>query len=115
GNKLNLRFKGVSNNYTNNSNYGVINGNGYQYPYNQNNISANNNNYGTSYSWTSLSGSCGANSHAIYAGNPVTWTAGAVGGNGYYTYSWSGTDGLVSNEKNPSKTYYITSGIWHKV
>jgi len=116
-----ININGVTNNiatnYNNNDkNYGTINGNGYQYIYGQNYNPGYNNsgtsdyNYGTSYSWTSLAGTCTANSHAVYAGSPVTWTVNATGGNGYYSYSWTGTDNLYSNEKSPAKTYY-TSGL----
>ncbi len=38
-------------------------------------------------------------------GNEVVWRAFASGGNGYYTYSWSGTDGLYSQGSTARKGY----------
>ncbi len=41
--------------------------------------------------------SCSADTSYATVGSPVTWSAYASGGNGYYTYSWSGTDGFYGN------------------
>jgi hypothetical protein len=43
-------------------------------------------------------------------GDLVTWMAKAVGGNGQYTYSWKGTDGLVGSVSTVSR-YYKNSGL----
>lgn len=94
-------------NYTNtNYPYGIVPGNGYTYNYGYNN-GANTYNYngGTTYTWTSLSGSCQASPATAYTGQAVVWTASANGGNGYYSYSWNGTDALFSTDKSPTKTY----------
>jgi plastocyanin len=38
-------------------------------------------------------------------GQTVTWTANPTGGNGTYTYNWSGTDNLSGNTKQINKSY----------
>ena len=43
---------------------------------------------------TSITASCSASPSSVVAGTPITWTAIAGGGNGVYTYSWSGTNSL---------------------
>ncbi len=65
---------------------------------------------GTTYTWTSLAGACSVLPSTVYTGTVVNWNASATGGNGYFTYSWNGTDNFVSTEKNPTKIYY-TSGV----
>ena len=65
---------------------------------------------GTTYTWTSLSGACSVLPSTVYTGTVVNWNATASGGNGYFTYSWNGSDNLVSTDKNPTKIYY-TAGI----
>lgn len=59
--------------------------------------------YNTPYQ--NLSVSCIANTNYANTNSPVTWTASANGGNGYYTYSWSGSDGLYGNGQSVSTTY----------
>jgi hypothetical protein len=49
---------------------------------------------------------CYATPSKIKVGGTSTWTADVVGGVGPYRYSWSGTDGLVSNQRSISKAYY---------
>lgn len=71
--------------------YNYINPNDYQY---YNNYYYNN--YGTLYTWTSLSGSCVG---TVNNGNNVEWTANGSGGNGYYTFAWSGTDNLSGSNR----------------
>lgn len=51
--------------------------------------------------------SCSANSDYGTVGAPVTWTAYASGGAGYYTYTWSGTDGLYGNGQSVYFTYQV--------
>lgn len=92
-------------NYTNtNTNYP------YNYNYNYGNTWGNNYNYngGTTYTWTSLSGNCSANPTTAYTGQAITWNANPAGGNGYYTYSWNGSDNMFDSNRNPVKTYYTT-------
>jgi hypothetical protein len=82
----------------NNSTSGNYNG------YNNYNTYNNNNTYN------------GYNSYNGYNNNSVTWTAYASGGNGNYTYSWSGSDGLYGsgqsvyfNYSTPGSKYaYVT-------
>jgi hypothetical protein len=65
-------------------------------------------NYPTYYGgqYNSLSGNCYPLSGSTAAGNSVTWTSSASGGNGIYSYTWSGTDGLSGYGSNLSYTYY---------
>ena len=55
--------------------------------------------------YSAISASCSANTSYTSAGSYVTWTASAYGGNGYYTYSWGGTDGLYGANQSVSFTY----------
>jgi hypothetical protein len=66
--------------------------------------------YGTYYTWVNLDAVCSAYPQTAYVGNQITWTAAGSGGNGYFTYSWNGTDGLTGNGNSVSKTYY-SSGL----
>jgi hypothetical protein len=43
-------------------------------------------------------------------GQNVVWTAYATGGNGSYTYSWTGTDGLTYGNASAIQKVYTTSG-----
>ena len=52
-----------------------------------------------------ISASCAASPATVYQGQSTTWTAAASGGNGSYTYSWSGTDGLSGTGSSVAKTY----------
>lgn len=52
-----------------------------------------------------VGGSCSASPTSITAGESSTWTAAPTGGNGTYTYLWSGTDSLSGTGKTVSKTY----------
>jgi hypothetical protein len=53
-----------------------------------------------------LNGYCSAHRSDAYTGDSVTWRAqGVSGGNGNYTYSWSGTNGLSGSGSSVSKTY----------
>ncbi len=64
--------------------------------------------YGTYYSWVNMDVVCAGFPSTAYVGNQVTWTATASGGNGYFEYSWVGTDGLSSTGNATAKTYYTT-------
>lgn len=96
-NSLNIPF-----NITGGSTYGYNYGTTYNPIYNPTYT-------GTTYTWTSLAGACSVLPSTVYTGTVVNWNASATGGNGYFTYSWNGTDNLVSTDKNPTKIYY-TSG-----
>jgi len=53
--------------------------------------------------------SCSANTTSASAGSSVQWTAYVTGGNGSYTYTWSGTDGLYGSGQSVNM-YYSNSG-----
>lgn len=60
-------------------------------------------NYGNNYN--NLSVSCSPNVLATNTGKIVYWNGYATGGNGAYTYSWSGTDGLSGLQSSVSTSY----------
>ncbi|MFA6226913.1 MAG: PKD domain-containing protein [Candidatus Paceibacterota bacterium] len=70
--------------------------NTYYYPYNYN--------YNYSYN-EALSGSCSAGVSNTSIGSTVTWTATAMGGNGFFTYYWYGDENLSSNSQYVPKVY----------
>jgi plastocyanin len=49
--------------------------------------------------------SCVADKATANIGDAVTYTSHVTGGNGTYTYAWTGTDGLSSASQNATKTY----------
>ena len=55
-----------------------------------------------------LSATCAPNGSSYVVGSTVNWSVHATGGNGNYTYAWSGTDGLSSASSSVSKTYTTT-------
>lgn len=64
--------------------------------------------YSTPVYYQTLSVSCSANT--TYSSNgSVTWTAYVSGGNGYYNYSWSGSDG-ISGYGQTINVNYSTAG-----
>ena len=86
-----------------------INIQGTSYSYNNNFNNGNivsNSPYGTQYTWTNITANCYANPQTTYIGSPMTWYVSASGGNGYFSYSWTGSDQLYANETAVSKTYY---------
>lgn len=52
-----------------------------------------------------LVGSCSVNISNPNIGDSVTWKATASGGDGSFSYKWTGTDGLSSSNQNVSKSY----------
>jgi hypothetical protein len=52
-----------------------------------------------------LTGSCSANTSKAYVGDSVLWSSNVSGGNGSYTYSWSGGEGLTGDKAYVSKKY----------
>ena len=58
--------------------------------------------------YQALSVSCSPNTTSGYVGTSVTWSAYATGGNGNYTYSWTGSDALTGTAKSVIKTYSTT-------
>ncbi|MFH1455298.1 MAG: hypothetical protein ABIF22_03200 [bacterium] len=53
--------------------------------------------------------SCHPNTYSAQVNTTVGWSASMVGGNGIYTYSWTGSDGLSGNS-NPISNTYTTEG-----
>lgn len=64
----------------------------------------NNNNGSYNYNG-SLGVSCYGTPNQVRMYDSVTWYANATGGNGYYTYTWNGTDGLYGSGQSLSKLY----------
>jgi len=54
-----------------------------------------------------LTGSCSVNPTNVNNGGYLNWSASASGGNGTYTYSWTGTDSLYGSSSFISKAYFI--------
>lgn len=52
-----------------------------------------------------ITASCSVEPSLITEGGSARWTVTAAGGNGSFTYSWSGTDGLSGNGTSVTKTY----------
>lgn len=75
--------------------------------YQENNYCTGNCGY---YDYNYLEGSCSANISNTNVGTIVNWSASASNGNGFYTYSWDGTDGLSSISQYVSKIY-STPGV----
>lgn len=69
-----------------------------------------NNNYYYNYNNNPLYVSCYADRTAVPTETIVNWTANATGGNGYYYYVWSGTDG-ISNYNRVNPVIYHNTGI----
>jgi len=92
-----VKIDGLYYNYNTNYNYG-------------NNVAVPNLPYGTLYTWTDMNVNCYANPQTTYVGSPITWYATASGGNGLYSYTWTGSDLLNSDQSSVSKTYY-SSGM----
>lgn len=88
-----LNIMGTTYTYNNNYNYGTV-------------APTANQIYGTVYTWTNINGSCYANTQTAYPGDTVTWIANASGGNGHFTYSWGGSDGLTGSNNVENETYY---------
>lgn len=63
-----------------------------------------------------INGTCYASPANVTVGQSVTWNVSANGGNGYYTYSWSGTDNLYGNNSNVNWSYstpgYKTASVY---
>ncbi len=87
-----INIQGTSYTYNNNYNYGT---------YNTSNFP-----YGSTYTWTNITANCYANPQTAYQGSPITWLVSASGGNGYFSYAWTGSDQLYANDNTVTKTYY---------
>jgi hypothetical protein len=69
-----------------------------------------NNNYNYNYNYTNLTATCVAQPQSANVGDNVVWTAYPSGGNGTYTYSWTGTDGLSYGNAYQIQQRYTTPG-----
>jgi len=58
---------------------------------------------------TTLAISCFASQSPVDIKQKVTWSSQATGGNGQYSYTWSGSDNLIGNNSSVD-TNYLTSG-----
>ncbi len=87
-----IDIEGTSYTYNNNYNYGTY--------------TASNFPYGTTYTWTNITANCYANPQTTYQGSPITWMVSASGGNGYFTYYWTGSDQLYSTNSTVTQSYY---------
>ncbi len=57
---------------------------------------------------SSFTAYCSANRESGLVGDMITWTGSASGGNGSYSYSWSGTDNLSGTNSTVQKAYSTT-------
>lgn len=55
---------------------------------------------GSTNTTTSLDGNCVISPSNAYVNQDVTFSASATGGNGSYSYSWNGSDGIYSNNQS---------------
>jgi len=55
----------------------------------------------------SLAVTCSANPTSPYTGQTVTWYAYPTGGNGNYSYTWTGSNALSGNGQSTSLAYYV--------
>ena len=56
--------------------------------------------------YQSLTATCSALNSSVQTGSSVQWQAYASGGNGSYSYTWTGNDGLYGNGQTVSFSYY---------
>lgn len=72
----------------------------------------NNYNYGYNYNYnyTNLTATCSALPSNANIGDNIVWTVYPNGGNGSYTYSWTGTDGLSYGNAYQIQQRYTTPG-----
>ncbi len=61
--------------------------------------------YNTTGYYNLLQVSCNSNTSIASIGSAVNWLASVSGGNGVYTYSWSGTDGIYGYNQSIVTTY----------
>lgn len=86
----------------------VVYTNGYYYCNRQPTVSYTQPTYPTySYpTYPAVTVSCYANTSSVPVGGSAQWIAQASGGAGYYTYTWSGTDGLTGSGQTSYMSYY---------
>ncbi|MEI8339041.1 MAG: hypothetical protein WCF94_00040 [bacterium] len=66
------------------------------------------NDYNNNNNNSNLVVSCYPNNTTARYGDSIYWSANVSGGNGAYTYSWSGTDGLWGSQSSITKNYWNT-------
>jgi hypothetical protein len=86
--------------------YGYQNQYPSQYPYYYDQRPYSNYGY-PSYELPSVTVYCSANVNTAYPGQMVTWTAYPSGGNGYYSFDWTGENVSNNNSASAFATYYI--------
>ncbi|MDE2188619.1 MAG: hypothetical protein KGJ35_02740 [Patescibacteria group bacterium] len=62
--------------------------------------------------YSPLTVSCYANPTSVSVGQSVTWTAYASGGNGSYTYNWSGTNNTYNSYGSTAYSTYYNPGSY---
>jgi len=55
-----------------------------------------------------MTASCSASALSPRVGSPITWTVYPAGGNGVYSYVWSGSDGFSGSQKSVVTSYRST-------
>ncbi len=60
---------------------------------------------------TTLDGTCSASASGVRVGDVLTWTANPSGGNGTYTYAWSGSDSLNGSSQSVNHAYYSPGSV----
>jgi hypothetical protein len=66
--------------------------------------------YQNQYRYPTLNVTCYPSNSWGYTGNPISWTAYASGGSGYYGYSWNGTDYPQNINTRTLNVYYHNPG-----
>jgi tripartite-type tricarboxylate transporter receptor subunit TctC len=70
--------------------------------------SQNDNNYYSNNNNGNFEIACFADADRVRVGVPVTWGVEAVGGNGDYSYSWTGSEGLSGSQRSAVTSYGST-------
>jgi hypothetical protein len=95
------------------SNSVIVYGNSYSYPTTVGS-NYNYNNYNYTYS-NPLAATCSANTTSTNLGQGVTWTSNVTGGNGYYSYTWSGSNNLYGSGSAISTSYSVAGQQYAQV
>ena len=79
-----------------------------QYNNNQQYTNTTNTNYQNTTNSGGLIVACAADARNVNVGTPVTWSVESTGGNGQYSYSWTGSDGLTGSQTSIATSYTST-------
>jgi hypothetical protein len=114
-NSVQIYGSDINNNSNTNYNYNNSNYNNYDYynnnNYNYNNYDYNNYNYNNYNNYNiPLTVSCSVNTPFAPVGTRVSWTALPSGGNGNYSFSWSGNDSVYGYNRTLD-IFYNSPGI----